>query len=975
MENKKIAGVFISFYNFGVKSAAMYEILLLNDLQPGKLRKQFDKTIGELASGNFTAAQVKKMAGTVFYRARLDDSNRLLFRFGRFNDQTCLLVLELILNHDYAGSRFLRGVFVDESKLAAFKDISDLPAGDVIVMPYINKRYPKFHLLDKFLSFDDRQEEILQHPLPQIIIGSAGSGKTALTLEKIKALKGRILYVTLSAYLAENSSHWYYSTHYENENQEPDFLSYREFMETIRIPEGKEMDFRSFERWFWGFRQSTGLKDAHLVYEEFRGVITGMDITKQCLSAAEYLSLGVKQSIFLSSERDAVYALFEKYLLFLKEEGFYDINMFSHELLESCSAVYDYIVVDEVQDFTNIQLFLILKSLIKPVNFILCGDANQVVHPNFFSWSHLKSMFYQHDLRGDEIRILHANYRNTQIVSDLANRLLKVKIARFGSLDKESNYLVTTVSQTAGEVVFLEEKHKTVAELARKTGKSVNYAILVLRNEDKPKASGLFPSPLLFSVQESKGLEYENIILFNFISDNSAAFASICDGVSADDLNGGEPVYARGRDKKDKSLDAYKFYINALYVAITRAVQRVYVIEKTKGHNLLGLLGISENGRDRVIKEEVSSADDWKREARRLEMMGKAEQAEAIRKNILVTVKPNWTPMTVERYQSLRQEALDPEHFNKKAKDHLFDFALIHYQTFILEKLAGLNYRRAEKYEDERSSIFRRYYQHYRDDNLKMIVQEVNKYGIDYRDVHNFTPLHAAVYAGALKITSSLLENGADPGLPDTFYKTPLQIALLQAFINREYAKTRLGKIYPMMLSDSLSVQVDGRLIKIDPHKVEFMAVHLFLAVQSAIQQSKSHWQAIGIQVNDFIEKLQDFPADVVPSHRKKREYWLAILSKHEISGNNPYNKKLFMRIERGVYILNPELRIRYLESWIPADEIINCHGISVKDMLKHSVEKRAKETAEWKRKWEKEKLKREREEMMRQKREGWYRR
>ena len=284
-----------------------------------------------------------------------------------------------------------------------------------------------------------------------------------------------------------------------------------------------------------------------------------------------------------------------------------------------------------------------------------------------------------------------------------------------------------------------------------------------------------------------------------------------------------------------------------------------------------------------------------------------------------------------------------------------------------------MNYRRAEKFEDERSSIFRKYYQHYREDNLKMVAQEVNKYGIDYRDLHNFTPLHAAVYAGAVKITASLIQNGADPGLPDTFYKTPIQIAFLQAFINRDYAKNQLGKIYPLLLSDSLNLQIGGRLIKIDPHKVEFMALHLFLAVQSAIQQSKNHWQAIGVQVNDFIDKLQDFPVIVVPLHRKKREYWLAILSKHEAEGNNPYNKKIFKRVERGVYILNPALQIRYLDSWVPVDEIINCQGISIDDMINHSVEKHVKETAEFNRKWEKEKLKREREEMMRQKRAGWY--
>jgi hypothetical protein len=582
-------------------------------------------------------------------------------------------------------------------------------------------------------------------------------------------------------------------------------------------------------------------------------------------------------------------------------------------------------------------------------------------------------MFYQNHLKGDEIRILHANYRNSPVISELANRLLKIKTARFGSLDKESNYLVSTVSKTEGEMVFLEEKDKIVSELSRKTRRSVNYAVLVLRNEDKAKVGSIFPSPLLFSVQESKGLEYENIILYNFISGSAAEFNSICEGVTTEDLAIDDLVYARGRDKTDKSLDAYKFYINALYVAITRAVKNVYIVEQTRGHKLIRLLGISEEVKNRVIREEVSSSDDWKRESRRLEMMGKTEQAEAIRKNILVTVKPNWEPLTVERYMALRNEALNPEHFNKKAKDHLFDFALIHNQTLILEKLAGLNYRRAEKYETEAGSIIRKYYQYYRDDNIKMVMQEVNKYGIDYRDVHNFTPLHSAVFSGAIKITGFLLTNGADPVLADTFYKIPVQITLMQAFVNKDYAKTRLGRIYPLLLTNSLSLQVDGHLIKIDPYKVEFMLVHLFIAVQSAIQQSKRHHQAIGIQVDDFIDKLQDFPGNVLLDYRKKRQYWLSILAKHEIIGNNLYNKKLFRRVGRGVYILNPTMQIRYGEVWIPAHEIVNSQGISLEEIINHSLDKQNKEFEEINRQWEKASLKRAREEEMRQKRREWF--
>jgi len=498
--------------------------------------------------------------------------------------------------------------------------------------------------------------------------------------------------------------------------------------------------------------------------------------------------------------------------------------------------------------------------------------------------------------------------------------------------------------------------------------------VLVLRNEDKARAGRVFPSPLLFSVQESKGLEYENIILYNFISDNAAEFNSICEGVNAEHVNGEDPVYSRGRDKSDKSLDAYKFYINSLYVAITRAVKNVYIVEQTRGHKLIHLLGISEEIRERVIKEDISSADDWKREARRLEMMGKSEQADAIRKNILVTATPNWEPMTNEKYMALRNEAFDPGHFNKKAKDQLFDFALIHNQTYILEKLAGLNYRRAEKYENERGSIFRKYYQYYREDNLKMVAQEVNKYGIDYRDIFNFTPLHAAVYAGAEKIAASLLENGANPDLPDTFHKTPVQIALQQAYVSKEYARHRLRKIYPLLLSDALSIQVDGQLIKIDPHKIEYLMVHLFIAVQSSIIQSKNFYESFGIRVDDFLTNLEPFPENVLPAYRKKREYWLALLAKHEIGSNNPYNKKLFRRIERGVYVLNPGMMIRYRDIWTPVKDIIDSQGISLNDLKEHALDKHRKELEEWKKRTEKEKKKREREEELRRQSYGWYR-
>ncbi len=40
------------------------------------------------------------------------------------------------------------------------------------------------------------------------------------------------------------------------------------------------------------------------------------------------------------------------------------------------------------------------------------------------------------------------------------------------------------------------------------------------RVEDKPEASKHFSTPLLFSIHEAKGLEYENIVLYRFVSNH-----------------------------------------------------------------------------------------------------------------------------------------------------------------------------------------------------------------------------------------------------------------------------------------------------------------------------------------------------------------------------------------------------------------------------------------------------------------------
>ncbi|MDV7394462.1 hypothetical protein RZS08_23975, partial [Arthrospira platensis SPKY1] len=130
--------------------------------------------------------------------------------------------------------RFLRGARIDEAKLVPLTRPPE--DAETPELSYVNPRDRRIHFLDKIISFDPVQREIYDLSPPLIVIGPAGSGKTAITLEKLKQARGRILYVTLSPYLVENSRNLYYAQHYENADQDLAFLSFREYLETLRVP-------------------------------------------------------------------------------------------------------------------------------------------------------------------------------------------------------------------------------------------------------------------------------------------------------------------------------------------------------------------------------------------------------------------------------------------------------------------------------------------------------------------------------------------------------------------------------------------------------------------------------------------------------------------------------------------------------------------------------------------------------------------
>lgn len=954
----------------GANSPDAMRLLQYEDLDLTRVRAAFDKVRAAIEADDFRSADVKKLHHGPYYRARLDYANRLLLRFARHGGQKVCLALEVIENHAYDRSRFLRGAAVDEARIEQepLAPESQL-AEDALDLRCLPQQRARFQLLDKPIVFDDAQDEAWRLPVPLVLIGPAGSGKTAVTLARLRQAPGRVLFVTLSSYLAQSAQALYAAHGYENPQQEVDFLSYRELLETVRVPAGREITAQDFRGWWQRHQQAlrslAGL-DAHALYEEFRGVLAAQ--ADGPLSLQAYLDLGARQSLVPVAQRDAVHGLFLRYCRWLDEAGLFDPSLVAHAWLDEARRLaelhYDFVVIDEVQDLTPAQLSLVLGMLRKPGQFLLCGDSHQIVHPNFFSWAAVKSLFWR-GLAGEAaqrrtLQLLRSNYRNSRGVTALANRLLRVKQARFGSVDRESSFQVESTAAEDGRVSLLPGSDAVLKVLDAATRQSARHAVIVLRDEDKPAARAQLRTPLVFSVHEAKGLEYDHVVLFQLVSGQRAAFSEVCEGVQPADLEGEALDFRRARDKADKSLELFKFYVNALYVAMTRAVLSLTLVESDARHPLLGLLGLRPGESLAVPVAQASSREEWAQEAHKLELQGKQEQAQAIRQAFLQARPVPWTPWSREHVEELARRALDPSAPGAKPRQALMDYALWHGQSAWINALAragfaparqlvvdgwfvgvglgnaaatpGYHQHARQGQEQARRTLLalrQRHLQPYTARNPKELLRLADAHGVDHRTLLGATTLMLAARAGNAALVQALLDRGADPALRDEFGHTAWQHAIARALEDADFAARGLPSLVELLAPQVLDVQTGGRLVRLERHQAEYWLLSLMLA------GLKTQWsdcvtadtlpgrRAIGFSAEQLHGVMEHLPAWLWPEPRRKRSYVSQVLARAELRSSYRPARQLWARTRQGHYLPNPALKLRQGEGWQAVYEVM----------------------------------------------------
>jgi len=111
---------------------------------------------------------------------------------------------------------------------------------------------------------------------------------------------------------------------------------------------------------------------------------------------------------------------------------------------------------------------------------------------------------------------------------------------------------------------------------------------------------------------------------------------------------------------------------------------------------------------------------------------------------------------------------------------------------------------------------------------------------------------------------------------------------------------------------------------------MEFFLVNAIIAI--AHQKLSNHFLPFACNVDDFLIPLEKFPENVMPQRRKRRAYISSILSKNEVDNKDIYNRKLFRRVRRGYYILNPQMLIKVNENWTNIYQLLNLEIIKEND-------------------------------------------
>lgn len=261
------------------------------------------------------------------------------------------------------------------------------------------------------------------------------------------------------------------------------------------------------------------------------------------------------------------------YVTELDNQNLIDDNDYAKFILNTkdlYTEAFDGVIVDEVQDLTEIQVEAIVKLTKQDsLNISFFGDPNQTINPTIYHYGRFNSYVFKekHHIHLKNLKITHRCGPNLlEFINHLTSlrSILKLsteredlepevsanphKIDTFWACLTEDIDLIKQVFDyfTRSEDCYLIVDNENTKEMVKK------IISLEIGFDDEE-----FLDDQIITVQNAKGLECKNVILYNLISDNLSIFKNL--------------------ETLNTNISAMTF--NKLYVSTTRAEDSIIICE------------------------------------------------------------------------------------------------------------------------------------------------------------------------------------------------------------------------------------------------------------------------------------------------------------------------------------------------------------------------------------------------------------
>ncbi|KAK0232752.1 hypothetical protein IW262DRAFT_1259998, partial [Armillaria fumosa] len=412
--------------------------------------------------------------------------------------------------------------------------------------------------------------------------------------------------------------------------------------------------FESFCESYWSHFPEPLVKglDPALVFSEIIGVIKGSAETlgkeKQLLSRDAYLDLSKRQQSTFADQRCEVYKLFELYMRKKKLRGEYDSGDRTHSILKHFAEQgtpgqgLDHLYVDEVQDNMLIDT-LVLRALCNNAEGLFwAGDTAQTISVGSsfrfnalkaFQWN-IEVRFTQDDSFGagcnqpPEMFQLAVNYRSHAGIVDCAHSVIDL-ITTFweDSIDR----LSPEIGIVDGfKPVFFNTEDRTQLEqfIFGNIGDHIEFGAqqcIIVRNEMARERlqQQVGEVGLVLTVYESKGLEFNDVLLYNFFADSPAEPAQwrvVLNAIEESKQDFRPPP--RFDHVRHASICNE---LKSLYVAITRARENIWIADGSETGEPMRTFWTSKDlinnytpGSDAPRLASSSTPEEWASKGREL---------------------------------------------------------------------------------------------------------------------------------------------------------------------------------------------------------------------------------------------------------------------------------------------------------------------------------------------------------------------